>query len=262
MCHANLNKVGIVVCAQRTSSYQFILLSGPLWFRPSRPLILGMLTFLSEVPDLTLFNPCARSARAFISSDFYPHLLISTRWGDVAGREAPKLLTVLASEPVSLSALPTSLRRHVTTSLPPTLSTFPSQPVDLTFLTLFNPSHLFASSAVHAVNAQHSPLNSFFRRKSLQSSFSLSQVPAFTIFTLKKFLRALRSIFRKSLGFELSTFPSEVPAIINSNDQIACEALRLNARSGHRQFHSTFHHQRPVVLRVLLSKIDAFRSGD
>jgi hypothetical protein len=137
-----------------------------------------MLTFLSQVPDLTLFNPCARSARAFISSDFYPQLPISTRWGDVAGREAPKLLTVLALEPISLPAFPTSLR--------PGMSTFPAEPIDLTLLTLrFQPHPRHPRDP--RSKTRSCPFVSL-RGPSFVTAFTFftMQVLAFTIFTPKK----------------------------------------------------------------------------
>src|SRR5688572_25807583 len=70
MCHAVLNcrsrreeafplKVGTDLCAQRTSSYQFILPSGPLRHgtsRDARPFSRRMSTFPAQVLDLTFLT--------------------------------------------------------------------------------------------------------------------------------------------------------------------------------------------------------------
>src|SRR5215204_142400 len=157
----------------------------------------------------------------------------SNWWGDVAGREAPKLLTVLASEPCSIpfSSRACGIERSrnpyctaVFCTVPRNRiffsplksssvqirdqkskirneSTFPSQPIDLTFLTLFNLQILphtrtpnlklttpqFASAMVFYMGEQY--CGGLGKPKNLKLALRrASQVPVFTIFTPKKFL--------------------------------------------------------------------------
>ena len=120
--------------------------------------------------------------------------------GDEAVRSSrPTLLT--------RAAFSTSLRHQVATSLSPRMLTFLSQVPDLTFLTLrFQP----APSAPSAASAASAVKNRFV------------SIPGF-------FPTSLRHHVAMSLSPRMSTFPSQVPAIINSNDQIACEDFRPNA---------------------------------
>ena len=120
--------------------------------------------------------------------------------GDEAVRSSrPTLLT--------RAAFSTSLRHQVATSLSPRMLTFLSQVPDLTFLTLrFQP----APSAPSAASAASAVKNRFV------------SIPGF-------FPTSLRHHVATSLSLRMLTFPSQVPAIINSNDQIACEDFRPNA---------------------------------